>query len=85
MFSPISFTNIGIARKESRYSDVDDIMMVTILRCWGHSHYIGDFVPMLVTFSKVSVSNIPKLSSTFLTVSNIIHLYNPINLPLALG
>ena len=44
----------------ARIGDIDDIMMVTILRCWGHSHYIGDFVPMLVTFSKVSVSNISK-------------------------
>ena len=35
---------IGVneATKESGYIDVDDIMMLTILRCWGQSH-IGDF------------------------------------------
>ena len=37
MLSPISFT------KESGYSDVDDIMMVTIVRCWEQNHSIGDF------------------------------------------
>ena len=58
MLSPISFTNINIATNESGYSDVDEIMMVTILRCWGQSHYIGDFFPMLMTFKSVGLQHL---------------------------
>ena len=33
------------------YSDVGDFMMVTDLRLWGHNHYVGHFLIMMVIFN----------------------------------